>query len=113
MTDNSPKEYQERLPQLVRTAERLEAHIRVLLKDTAHIDRISARAKDPVRFAAKAAKTTAAGKQKYVDPLLQIQDQIGARVVVFYKQDVDAVGAELERYFRSVERKDLVPESDW
>ena len=53
------------------------------------------------------------GEPKYAAPLTQIQDQVGARVVVFYKQDVTAVAEVLERYFRPVERKELVPDSLW
>lgn len=94
-------------------AGRLEQHVRELLDGIPHIDRVSARAKDPDRFEAKAMKTNEDGEPKYMAPLLQIQDQIGARVIVFYREDVDTVGTQLERYFRPVERQDLVPDSQW
>lgn len=106
-------EYVARHPGLCIVAERLEAHLTELLVGVPHIDRISARAKDPERFAAKAAKTVGEGQTKYVEPLTQIQDQVGARVIVYYRQDVEVVADVLETYFRSVERKDLVPESAW
>lgn len=60
----------------------------------------------------KASKALEDGGAKYEHPFEQIQDLVGARIVVFYKQDVDLVAAIVERYYRRVERKDLVPESD-
>jgi ppGpp synthetase/RelA/SpoT-type nucleotidyltranferase len=113
MSKDHAEVYAERYETLVDTASNLESHIQSLLRDTPHIDRISARAKGPSRFAAKAVKEGEGGGRKYADPLLQIQDQIGARVIVFYKQDVERVATVLERYFRPIERQDLVPESDW
>lgn len=77
------------------------------------IDRISVRAKSVDRFVAKARKTTDRGTLKYDYPLAQIQDQIGARVTVFYKSDVDVVREYLMRYLRPVESKNLVPASEW
>ncbi|TIX92778.1 RelA/SpoT domain-containing protein [Rhizobium sp. P44RR-XXIV] len=77
------------------------------------IDRISSRAKSVERFVAKAAKLTEQNTQKYEHPLDQIQDQIGARVTVFYKSDVESVRKVLMRYLRPVESKDLVPASEW
>jgi ppGpp synthetase/RelA/SpoT-type nucleotidyltranferase len=77
------------------------------------VDRISSRPKSIGRFVAKAAKMTDRGVPKYEDPLAQIQDQIGARVTVFYKSDVDRVREVLMRYLRPVESKDLVPASEW
>ncbi len=74
---------------------------------------MSTRAKDPGRFAAKAQKAVESGQPKYAAPLIQIQDQIGARVVVYYISDVAVVAEVLERYFRHVERQDHVPDSYW
>lgn len=77
------------------------------------IDRISARPKGVERFLRKAENVDGAGKRKYAEPLSQIQDQVGARVTVFYKADVERVRAILLRYLRPVETKDLVPASEW
>lgn len=77
------------------------------------VDRISSRPKSVNRFVAKAAKITDRGVPKYEHPLAQIQDQIGARVTVFYKSDVESVREVLMRYLRPVESKDLVPASEW
>lgn len=76
------------------------------------IDRIAARAKSVKRFLAKAAKRDKAGNQKYADPLQEIQDQIGARIVTFYPADVERVEAIVCAYFKAVEQKNLIPESE-
>src|SRR5262249_2391754 len=53
------------------------------------------------------------GKPKYVEPLRQIQDQVGARIITFYRPDIDRVAAIVERYYRPIETKDVVPDHDW
>lgn len=53
------------------------------------------------------------GIKKYDDPLAQIQDQIGARITVFYKSDVSRICNFLMRYLHPVESKNLVPASEW
>jgi putative GTP pyrophosphokinase len=53
------------------------------------------------------------GKLKYSEPLRQIQDQIGARIVTFYRSDVSAVDLVVQRYFRPIESRDVVPDSEW
>ena len=75
------------------------------------VDRITARAKSVDRFVAKAEKTEN-GIPKYSEPLKQIQDQVGARVVVFYLDDVDVVAEAIKKHCRYIETKLLVPESE-
>lgn len=77
------------------------------------IDRVDARAKEPDRFLAKAAKTLENGQPKYTDPVTQIQDQVGARVVVFYTTDVEPIGELVKKYFRHIEEQRLVPDTEW
>jgi putative GTP pyrophosphokinase len=83
------------------------------ISELSNIDQVTARAKDPTRFAEKASRTNAEGGQKYPDPLTEIQDQIGVRIVVFYKTNVDPVIAIINKYFQAIEEKELVPESFW
>jgi putative GTP pyrophosphokinase len=83
------------------------------LSGQGRIDRIGARAKSVDRFVAKARNLTDQGAPKYENPLAQIQDQIGARVTVFYKSDVARVREILRRYLRPVESRNLVPASEW
>ena len=96
---------------LVPLAKSLEEHLRGLLKDIPRIDRISTRPKSVDRFVEKATKVEN-GRAKYDDPLHQIQDQIGARVVCFYLDDVEYVSNQLEPYLKSVESKRVLPEGD-
>ncbi|MCJ8510212.1 RelA/SpoT domain-containing protein [Rhizobium lemnae] len=76
------------------------------------IDRISTRPKSVERFMGKAAAEKD-GKAKYEDPLHQIQDQIGARIITFYKDDVHRISEEVQRYFHAIESKDMLPENEW
>ena len=113
MTQDVAAVYAARFPGLEQIADNLATLIGKLLKTVPRIDRVSARAKSPERFVAKANKVNSTGVARYEDPLAQIQDQIGARVIVLYKSDAKAVAAVLERYFRPLERKDHVPDSHW
>jgi len=96
---------------LVLLAERIENHLKNLFSGFARIDRISARAKSVDRFMHKATKQEN-GKPRYGDPLNQIQDQVGARIVTFYVSDVERVRHEIEKYFKYIESKKIVPESE-
>jgi putative GTP pyrophosphokinase len=96
---------------LLPLAARLEAHLKGLFDNYQRIDRISVRAKSVDRFIAKAEKQTE-GKPQYSDPLNQIQDQIGARIVTLYKSDVDYLTEEIKKYFRYIESRQVVPDSE-
>lgn len=89
----------------------LEAYIRALLEAEVRIDRIQARPKSVERFLGKAAKADG-DVPKYAQPLHQIQDQVGVRIICFYLGDVDRVSAAIERYFRPVEARRVVPERE-
>lgn len=105
-------DYEARFRQVLRPlAESLEAHIRALLDAEVRIDRVQARPKSIERFLGKAAKAED-GVPKYSDPLHQIQDQVGARIICFYLYDVERVSATIERYFRLVEARRVVPERE-
>ncbi len=96
---------------LVPLAIRLEEHLRDQLGGVHRIDRVQTRAKAVDRFVAKATKEVD-GARKYSDPFSQIQDQVGARIIVFYLSDVRAVSERIGRYFSHIEKRDLVPESE-
>ena len=96
---------------LVPVACRLEAYIRECLCDIPRIDRIVSRAKSIDRFIAKAAKEHE-GTKKYSDPLNQIQDQIGARIITFYPDDVIPISKAIESFFHPIEDQTVVPDSD-
>lgn len=88
------------------------SHIQEHLDGQPRIDRVTARAKSVNRFVAKA-MAIKDGKPKYSEPLRQIQDQIGARIITFYLQDVVRVSEIIEKYYRPVESKKIVPETVW
>lgn len=97
---------------LVPVAEALANNLTTILKGASHIDRIAARAKSIDRFLAKADKKEG-DALKYSDPLNQIQDQVGARVITFFKSDVDPVAGHLLEEFRPIESKDVIPQHEW
>lgn len=76
------------------------------------VDRITARAKSVDRFIGKALRTRDDGQLKYSDPIHQIQDQVGARIVVFYLSDVERVSREIVKYLRPIEAQTIVPDSE-
>jgi len=95
---------------LVPLAKRLNDYLIEIVQDYPRIDRVTARAKDVDRFIAKAQKVEN-GSAKYSDPLVQIQDQIGARVVTFYLSDVEKLSKILEGYLAPIEFQKIVPDS--
>jgi len=97
---------------LVSLAEKLESFLKTTLEGIERIDRVCARAKSVDRFLEKAHKKLDDGNNKYIEPLSQIQDQIGARIICFYLQDINRIHNEICKYFRPIESKNLVPESE-
>jgi len=107
------KAYRERFTAVLQPlAAALEQHIRDHLGSEPRIDRVGARPKSVDRFLQKA-RAVVDGQPKYADPLRQIQDQIGARIITFYRSDVDRIATIVEKYYRPIESQDLVPESGW
>lgn len=105
-------EYKERYEKyLLSLARALEDHVRDNLQGVPRIDRITARAKTVNSFVGKAEKVVD-GVKKYPDPLNEIQDQIGVRIVTFYLDDVVGVEKDVEGYYRKIESKYVEPESD-
>lgn len=90
---------------------RLQRHLDECFVGVARIDRVSVRAKSIDRFVEKAIKKDGSGACKYADPLSQIQDQVGARVVCFYLSDVEAVSEVIMDNFRRIEERTVVPET--
>jgi len=104
--------YRERyVSSLLPTAERLLKYIEDIFLAEQRIDNINVRAKGIQRFVEKAAKREN-GSSKYTEPLNQIQDQLGARIVVFYKSDVERLSVLADKHFRKIEEVDIVPDSE-
>lgn len=105
------KAYAERFQHLQATAELIEKDLKRSLVHLHHIDRISARPKSILSFLTKAGKIEQVNP-KYSDPINQIQDQVGARIIVFYLNDVEIVTKQVLRYNRTIEERDVVPDSE-
>lgn len=97
---------------LVSLARAIEEQLRDYLAAEPHIDRVAARPKSIDRFLAKA-QAREQEKPKYSEPLRQIQDQVGARIITFYLSDVERVAAVVEKYYRAIESRSVVPDSQW
>lgn len=97
---------------LVPLAGRIVGHLQDNIRGVPRVDRVVARAKSPDKFVAKATKALGDSGAKYTHPFEQIQDLVGARIIVFYKQDVDVISEVIDGYYRRIERKDLIPESE-
>jgi putative GTP pyrophosphokinase len=96
---------------LLPLAQSLEKLLKDYFADVPRIDRVTTRAKSLQRFLQKAEKIENE-QNKYSDPLNQIQDQIGARIVTYYFDDVDRISEVVETYFRPIELKTIVPDSE-
>ena len=95
------------------SAKRLETHLKQLLLGVPRIDNICTRAKSLDRFLGKAKKLDEeTGKFKYELPLDEIQDQVGARIVVFYLSDVKVISELVKKHFATVEKTVKQPLSD-
>ncbi len=98
-------DYLDRVPVLRSVAGEIESLTREVLRDVPRIDRVSTRVKSAEKFVEKATR------KKYKNPLFDIQDQIGERIVVFYRNDVEAVVDKVVAEFRRVEDR-VVEEPD-
>ncbi|MHA1796000.1 MAG: GTP pyrophosphokinase [Promethearchaeota archaeon] len=94
-------------------ANNLEDMLREYLVNLPRIDRISARAKEPEKFEEKANRKKDDNSLIYNFPLTEIQDQIGARIIVFYRNDIEPVEEIINNYFQHIEEKEITPESNW
>ena len=106
--------YTERFPMLERAASDLETEMQNFLSGKIHFDRISARAKGIDRFILKSQnKKKDSDELKYSKPLIEIQDQIGIRIIVLYLSDVDKVAKLIREYYKSFEETKKEPENDF
>jgi ppGpp synthetase/RelA/SpoT-type nucleotidyltranferase len=119
MNDSRPKpdaleaEYRRRHETVLKPlASAVSTHIADCVKGQPRVDRVTARAKDVASFIKKANKVED-GAPKYSEPLSQIQDQIGARIITFYLSDVEALDGVVMKYFTAIESKLHVPDREW
>jgi ppGpp synthetase/RelA/SpoT-type nucleotidyltranferase len=94
---------------LLDLAARIEKNLSEVLNGIDHIDRIGCRIKTENSFLDKTLKKQS-GKWKYQTPLKEIQDLIGARIVVYYKTDVESVVERVKKFYQTVETNMIVPD---
>ncbi len=105
------EEYAERHPELVVVAREYVALVTSIL-DEAGINylTVTGRAKSVDSFAAKAGRTVD-GVPVYTDPLRDIGDQVGLRVITYVRSDVAAVAEVLGSQLRILDDRDLGQET--
>lgn len=103
------EEYISRHPVLLDVARRLEDHLKRMTSGLPRIDSITARAKDPDRYFAKAVKLDEHGNRKYPSPRYGIQDQIGARINVLYLSDVERIRLHIVKFMNFIEESSKYP----
>lgn len=96
-TGTHKTEYEKRLPTLKKIANEIEAELQRIVKPLEHIDALSVRVKSVPKFVEKANRKT------YSNPLRDIQDQIGARIVVIFLDDIEIVKSEVIKEFHAAE----------
>jgi predicted RNase H-like nuclease/ppGpp synthetase/RelA/SpoT-type nucleotidyltranferase len=90
------REYAARQPALRLAADEFAALVTAILDDAGiNYLSVTGRAKGVASFAAKAARTVD-GERVFADPLVEITDQIGIRVITYVQSDVDAVAELLD-----------------
>ena len=98
-------------PELRRATEDLIALVTSLLDDAGiNYLSVTGRAKSVASFAAKAVRE-AGGQPVYVDPLAEITDQIGLRVITYLRDDVGAVAGLMSDQFTVLDDRDMGQET--
>lgn len=110
MADGLAEQYAARLPLLESLRANLESETRDALSDLSHIDRVTFRVKGVESFVTKA--MDAQNNPPYRDPLVEIEDQIAGRVIVFFLSDMVPVRDRLSDTYTMVERRERRPERD-
>ncbi len=106
------REYAARQPALVPVTEAWVALVTSLLDDAGiNYLSVTGRTKTVASYAGKAARTGTDGLPVYDDPVTQITDAIGVRVITYVHRDVDAVAHVLAEAFAILDDRDLGAET--
>lgn len=101
MRDELRAQYEDRLALLQELAATLERDLRRHFDGAPHIDRISFRAKGTASFLKKVLERRV--KPPYEEPLIEVEDQVAGRVLVFFVSDVEPARAKVEGLLTPVE----------
>jgi ppGpp synthetase/RelA/SpoT-type nucleotidyltranferase len=110
MRENLEQAYKARLPFLSQLKDNFEHETKEALANLHHIDRVSFRVKGIQSFLDKALDLT--NNPPYSDPLVEIEDQVAGRVIVFFLSDMDHVRDKLSQTFNTIEWSRRKPEKD-
>ena len=100
-------DYEARRPALVAATEKYLALVTALLDDAGiNYLSITARTKSVESFAAKAERIVD-GRRLFSDPLVEITDQVGLRIITYLREDVDAVATLLADEMRLLDDRDM------
>lgn len=97
-------------PQLEVIAEKLEVHLKDILKGEEFIDRVTCRVKEETSFMNKVNNKDSKGDFKYKVPIKEIQDFIGARIIVYYKRNAAKLSDFISGRFNFIEENKFIPE---
>lgn len=104
------EQYESRRPLYQELAENLEGQVRAAVEALDHIDRIEFRVKDTDSFLEKCRDPELI--EPYDEPLVDVEDQVAGRIIVFFLDDIERVAAEIEERFNPVEFERHRPEKD-
>jgi putative GTP pyrophosphokinase len=93
--------YEQRVDLLQALATQLEEALCSHLADVPHIDRVAFRVKTPTSFAAKVLERDS--EPPYTAPLVEVEDQVAGRILVFFLDDVAVVQAAVAKLLNPVE----------
>jgi putative GTP pyrophosphokinase len=110
MVDELLENYESRLGLLNRLAINLEHETRETLNGLPHVDRVSYRVKSAKSFLEKAKDPK--NIPPYKEPLVEIEDQVAGRVLVFFLDDMEAAISQLNNAFTKVESSRRRPQKD-
>jgi GTP pyrophosphokinase len=110
VVDDLRRAYSDRVPLLEEAQAAIEREVIDTLATVEHVDRVTFRVKSTESFVAKA--SDAANNPPYTHPLLEIEDQIAGRVLVFFLRDIAIVEERVSRTFSTVERAHRQPARD-
>ncbi len=102
--------YENRIPILEDLRVALEQWTERTLEGVEHIDRIYFRVKGKENFASKALDPS--NDPPYQYPLIEIEDQVAGRIIVFFREDLDIVKDRLQRTFTTIEFERRRPPAD-
>lgn len=110
MRETLEQAYKVRLPLLSQLRDNFKREMKETLGSLDHIDRISFRVKEIQSFLNKALDPT--NNPPYTDPLVEIEDQVAGRIIVFFLSDLDRVREKLSYTFNTIEWSRRKPDRD-